>query len=86
MEEHSFVADEVVIKEGEEADSMYIIQEGQAVVSQALDEVSAVDGGSCAYHAPRGSRAVWLGVEGWCLSVEGRCLSGGVVLEWRGGA
>ena len=37
MEEHTFLADEVMIKEGEEADSMYIIQEGQAVVSQALD-------------------------------------------------
>ena len=35
----SFEAEAAIITEGEDADAMYIIQDGQAVVSQALDQV-----------------------------------------------
>ena len=43
LETVSFEADEVIIREGDDADSMYIIQEGQAVVSQNAGD-AAEDG------------------------------------------
>ena len=37
VEEVTFEAEQIVISEGDEADSMYVIQEGQAVVSQRMN-------------------------------------------------
>ena len=46
VEEVTFEVEEVVISEGEMADAMYVIQEGQAVVSQRLEPSSAGGDGS----------------------------------------